>query len=47
MENLKVAIIGCGRISGHHCRSISETEGADLVAVCDLDITKADLYRLD
>ena len=45
MENLKVAIIGCGRISGHHCRSISETEGADLVAVCDLDITKADLYR--
>jgi UDP-N-acetyl-2-amino-2-deoxyglucuronate dehydrogenase len=45
VKNLKVAIIGCGRISGHHCRSISETEGADLVAVCDLDITKADLYR--
>lgn len=45
MKNLKVAIIGCGRISGHHCRAIRETERVDLVAVCDLDIAKADLYR--
>ncbi len=41
----KVAIIGCGRISGHHCRSIAQTAGAQLVAVCDLDIEKADVYR--
>ena len=45
MNSLKVAIIGCGRISGHHSRSISETEGAELIAVCDLDIAKAELYR--
>jgi UDP-N-acetyl-2-amino-2-deoxyglucuronate dehydrogenase len=42
---VKVAIIGCGRISGHHCRSIIETEGIELVAVCDLDIEKANIYR--
>jgi len=40
-----VAIIGCGRISGHHCRSIAETEGVELVAVCDLVPEKANVYR--
>lgn len=41
----KIAIIGCGRISGHHCRSIANSPGAELVAVCDLDIAKADTYQ--
>jgi UDP-N-acetyl-2-amino-2-deoxyglucuronate dehydrogenase len=41
----KIAIIGCGRISGHHSRSIQQTEGAELVAVCDLEIAKAEAYR--
>lgn len=43
--NVRVGIIGCGRISGHHCRSIVKTAGAELVAVCDLDIAKANAYR--
>lgn len=42
---IKIAVVGCGRISGHHCRSIMEIEGLELVAVCDLDIEKANLYR--
>jgi len=42
---LKVAIIGCGRVSGHHCRSILQTDGAELVGVCDLVAEKAALYR--
>lgn len=41
----KIGIIGCGRISGHHARSILQTEGAELVAVCDLDMAKAEAYR--
>src|ERR1700734_3974765 len=41
----RVAIIGCGRVSGHHCRSIVQTPGAELVAVCDLVANKADVYR--
>lgn len=42
---LKIGIIGCGRIAGHHCRSIAENEGAELVAVCDLDVEKARHYE--
>ena len=42
---VNVAIIGCGRVSGHHCRSIIETEGVELIAVCDLVIERAELYR--
>jgi len=42
---VNVAIIGCGRVSGHHCRSIIQTEGVELVAVCDLVMEKAALYR--
>jgi UDP-N-acetyl-2-amino-2-deoxyglucuronate dehydrogenase len=44
-ETARIAIIGCGRISGHHCRSIVDTDGAELVAVCDLELAKAQVYR--
>lgn len=44
-NTVKLGIIGCGRISGHHCRSIVETEGVELVAVCDLIIEKANIYH--
>lgn len=43
-DNLKVALIGCGRIAGHHCRSIAEVDGVELAAVCDLEIEKAEAY---
>ena len=39
-----VAIIGCGRIAGHHCNSIINTNGMNLVSVCDIDIKKAHYY---
>ena len=42
---VKVAIIGCGRVSGHHCRSIVGEAGAELVAVCDLVVERAEAYR--
>ncbi len=45
MRTYKVAIIGCGRISGHNCRSIIKTPNLELVAVCDLDIKKANIYQ--
>jgi UDP-N-acetyl-2-amino-2-deoxyglucuronate dehydrogenase len=44
-RTVNVAIIGCGRVSGHHCRSIVQTDGANLVAVCDLISEKANQYR--
>ena len=34
---INIAIIGCGRVAGHHARSIAEIPDiANLVAVCDL-----------
>lgn len=42
---VNVAIIGCGRVAGHHCKSVMQTEGAELVAVCDLVADKANVYR--
>lgn len=44
MENKSIAIIGCGRISGHHCRAIQATDGVEITAVCDLDESKAANY---
>ncbi len=41
---LNVAIIGCGRIAGHHCRSIRDDPGLALTAVCDLVAEKAEAY---
>ncbi|MCP5367809.1 MAG: Gfo/Idh/MocA family oxidoreductase [Hyphomicrobiales bacterium] len=41
---IRVAVIGCGRIAGHHCRSIAAVPGAELAAVCDLVADKARAY---
>ena len=45
VQTAKVALIGCGRVSGHHCRSVIGTKGAELIAVCDLEIAKARAYQ--
>ena len=42
--DIKVALIGCGRIAGHHCGSLAVVDGISLAAVCDLDIAKANAY---
>ena len=41
---VRFALIGCGRIAGHHCRSIAEVDGVELAAVCDLEFGKAEAY---
>lgn len=42
MNNLNIAIIGCGRIAQRHAKHISNTHGANLIAVCDIITEKAD-----
>ena len=44
---LNVALIGCGRIAGHHCRAIAKVEGVELAAVCDLEAEKAEAYAAE
>ena len=43
-KTLNVALVGCGRVAGHHCRALKEVPGIRLAALCDLDIAKADAY---
>lgn len=43
-NSVKIALVGCGRIAGHHARAIGATAGARLVAVCDLVAEKAQAY---
>ena len=44
IRELNVALIGCGRVAGHHCLSISDTSGVKLSAVCDLVVERARQY---
>ncbi len=44
LKNYKVGVIGCGRIAGHHCRSIDSVKGMEAAAVCDLIEEKAEAY---
>src|ERR1035438_7189218 len=45
--NTDIAVVGCGRIAGHHCRSIIKTSGLRLVATCDLVADKAKAYGVE
>lgn len=41
---VQVALIGCGRVAGHHLRSIRDVPGGRIVAVCDLIEDKTAAY---
>jgi UDP-N-acetyl-2-amino-2-deoxyglucuronate dehydrogenase len=45
MNTIQVALVGCGRISQVHVDAIVQTEGIQLVAVCDVDKTKTLSYK--
>ena len=40
-ESLRVALIGCGKISGQHIAALKGLPGVEIVAVCDLDERRA------
>jgi len=44
MTDLNIALVGCGRISGHHAQSINQVDGVRLAAVCDLVPERASDY---
>jgi UDP-N-acetyl-2-amino-2-deoxyglucuronate dehydrogenase len=41
MDDLKFALVGCGRISRKHVDAIGRAPNARLVAVCDIELAKA------
>lgn len=42
MSTLKGAVIGCGFFAQNHLKAWDDVQGAELVAVCDLDVAKAE-----
>ncbi|MBI9033205.1 MAG: Gfo/Idh/MocA family oxidoreductase [Bacteroidales bacterium] len=46
-KTYKIAVIGCGRIVGHHFQSIISVHGLEIVAVCDLIEEKARNYGME
>ena len=47
MKKINIAIIGCGRIVGHHINSILQLHTFNIVAVCDLVVDKANAYAIE
>lgn len=44
MKKINIAVIGCGRIAGHHCKNIKLNPDLNLVAVCDLNEERMQAY---
>ena len=47
MRKVRFAIIGCGRIAYRHIEAIRDNEDSELVALCDLDISRAEERNKD
>ena len=43
-KEYKVAVVGCGRIIGHHNRSIESVNGMEIIGFCDINEEKAQNY---
>ena len=43
-DTIRVAIIGCGRISPRHVAAIQSLDGLQLASVCDIDPIKSSVY---
>ncbi len=46
IKKYNIAIIGAGRIAGHHVKSIKKEKGLNLVAICDLNIERAKKFSI-
>lgn len=43
-RTIRVALIGCGRIAGHHCESIRAAAHVELAGICDIVAERARSY---
>jgi len=48
MNNINIGLVGCGRISHKHITAIDNISNAKIIAVCDVDVEKAEkLHKKD
>ena len=46
-KKLNIAIIGCGRVAGHHVKGIEKNHHLQLVAVCDINSERLAEFKAD
>ena len=42
MSRLRTAVIGCGKVGQTHVQALAALPQSELVAVCDVDLTRAE-----
>tara|TARA_B110000444_G_scaffold90697_1_gene85710 strand:+ start:51617 stop:52699 length:1083 start_codon:yes stop_codon:yes gene_type:complete len=47
MKKLNVAILGCGRVAGHHALAINSHTGLNLISVCDFNKDRLDSFQVN
>ena len=40
MSSVKLALVGCGRVSKRHIEAVQAVDGIDIAVVCDIDESK-------
>ena len=46
-RTLRVGIIGCGKIARTHAEAVALTPGASLVALCDAELARAQVFATE
>ena len=44
INKIKICLIGCGRVTGHHIKAIKKSKKYHIAGVCDLNVDKANYY---
>ena len=47
MKKTRVALVGCGKVGGLHCKAVAQIPEAEFVAVCDADSSRASKFAIE
>ena len=47
MNKTRVALVGCGKVGGLHCKAVAQIPEAEFIAVCDADSSRASKFAIE
>ena len=47
MKKTRVALVGCGKVGGLHCKAVAQIPEAEFIAVCDADSSRASKFAIE
>ncbi len=47
MQKTRVALVGCGKVGGLHCKALAQIPEAQLVGLCDADFNRSQKFATD